>query len=269
MTYEFLKVERRGKVGWVIFNRPEALNAMNSGMREELGRAWRELDDDPEVYVIVNTGEGRAFAVGADIREIATDGQGMQRYRKSMEEWDEGFTSWTWEVGKPVIAAINGLCYGGGFHFLVDADLVIASTDATFCDPHVSVGQVSAVETIGLLRKIPAEAVFRLAFLGKHYVMDVQRAYELGMVGEIVEPERLRDAAQELAEKIASNSPAAIRATKKALWGGFEMGLTDACKSGARHLTGLWGHPDQDEGPKAFGEKREPQWLPPVPEVRE
>jgi enoyl-CoA hydratase/carnithine racemase len=95
--------------------------------------------------------------------------------------------------------------------------------------------------------------------------MTAQRAYQLGMVSQVVDPpEQLREEAQKLAETIARNSPAALRATKKALWAALELGLTDACRVGAQHLVGLWGHPDQSEGPKAFVEKREPQWQPPV-----
>ena len=93
--------------------------------------------------------------------------------------------------------------------------------------------------------------------------MSAQRAYELGMISEIVDPpETLRDRAQELAETIAKNSPAAMRATKKALWGALEMGLTDACKAGAKELVSMWGHPDQTEGPLAFAEKRPANWKP-------
>jgi enoyl-CoA hydratase len=93
--------------------------------------------------------------------------------------------------------------------------------------------------------------------------MGAQRAYELGMISEVIDPpERLREAAQELAEKIAKNSPAAMAATKRALWGALEHGLTDACRAGAGELTGMWGHPDQAEGPAAFAEKREPEWQP-------
>jgi len=112
-----------------------------------------------------------------------------------------------------------------------------------------------------LIRKMPVEAVMRMAFMGKYERMGAQRAYELGMISQIVDPpERLRDEAQALAEKVAKNSPAAMRATKKALWAALEHGLTDACRVGAQHLAGLWGHPDQDEGPRAFTEKREPNW---------
>lgn len=103
----------------------------------------------------------------------------------------------------------------------------------------------------------------RMAFVGRHERMDAQRAYELGMVSQVVDPpENLREEAQALAEKIARNSPAAMRATKKALWGALEMGLTDACRAGARELVSMWGHPDQTEGPRAFAEKRDAEWQP-------
>jgi enoyl-CoA hydratase len=258
-----LKLERHGPVGWLVFNRPESLNAMNAAMRAELADAWLELDRDPEVRVIVNTGEGRAFQTGADVAELATDGVGMERYRESMEAFDLHFTAWHQQVGKPVIAAVNGICAGGGFHWIADADIVIASTTAQFTEPHVSVGQVVALESIGLLRKMPFEAVMRMALVGRYERMPAQRAYELGMVSQLVPPEELRDAAQELAEKIARNSPAAMAATKRALWGALETGLTEACRQGAREIVSVWGHPDQEEGPRAFQEKREPRWVEP------
>jgi enoyl-CoA hydratase/carnithine racemase len=260
-----LLVERHGPVGWLINNRPEQLNAMNGAMRDEFGEAWLELDRDPDVRVIVHTGEGRAFQTGVDVTELATDGVGMERYRESVENWDLHFTSWQQKVWKPVITAVNGICAGGGFHWVADADIVIAASDAQFFDPHVSVGQVVAIEAIGLLRKMPVEAVMRMAFMGRYERLGAERARELGMISEVVDPpERLRERAQELGETIAKNSPSAMAATKKALWEALEMGLTDACRNGAGHIVSLWGHPDQDEGPRAFAEKREPRWA--VPE---
>ena len=259
--YEHLIVERHGPVGWLINNRPDQLNAMNAKMRDEFADAWLELDNDPDVRVIVHTGNGRAFQTGVDVSEIASDGVGMERYRKSVEDWDLHFTSWHQQVWKPVITAVNGLCAGGAFHWVADADIVICSSDEQFFDPHVSVGQVVSIEAIALLRKIPAEAVMRMAFMGRYERMSAARAYELGMVSEVVDPpERLRERAQEMAETIAKNSPAAMAATKRALWGALEMGLTDACRAGAKELVGMWGHPDQAEGPAAFAEKREPRW---------
>ena len=140
---------------------------------------------------------------------------------------------------------------------MADADIVIAASDAEFLDPHASVGQAVAYEAIGLLKKMPAEAVMRMALVGRHERMGAARAYELGMISQVVDPpDRLRDEAQALADKIARNSPAAMRATKRALWGALELGLTDACRAGAAELVSMWGHPDQEEGPRAFVEKR-------------
>jgi enoyl-CoA hydratase/carnithine racemase len=267
VSYQYLKVEKHGHVGWLINNRPEVLNAMNAGMRDEFADAWVELDEDPDVRVIVHTGEGRAFQTGVDVAEIATDGQGMQRYRESMEHFDVHFTAWHQRVWKPVITAVNGICAGGGFHWVADADIVIAASDAQFFDPHVSIGQVVAIAAIGLFRMMPVEAVMRMALVGRYERMSAQRAYELGMISQIVDPpEALREEAQKLAETIAKNSPAAMRATKKALWGALEHGLTEACRVGAQHLVSMWGHPDQDEGPRAFTEKRPAVWAELQPE---
>src|SRR4029077_7800492 len=147
-------------------------------------------------------------------------------YRESVEKFDLHFTAWHNEVWKPVITAVNGICAGGGFHWIADSDIVIAAADAQFFDPRGSIGQVVAIEAIGLMKRIPVEAVMRMAFVGRHERMSAARAYELGMISEEVDPpERLRDAAQELAEKIARNSPAAMAATKRALWGALELGL--------------------------------------------
>jgi enoyl-CoA hydratase/carnithine racemase len=258
--YETLVVERRGAVGWLIFDRPDAGNAMNSVMLAELERAWQELDADPEVRVIVNTGNGSAFQTGLDVKQLATDKEALREQSRRTRDATLKLTGWHNEVWKPVIAAVNGVCAGGGLHFVADADIVIASTEATFLDPHVSIGQVTAYEVIALARKSPMEAVMRMALVGRHERITAERAYALGILSEVVPADQLQAAAQDLAEKIARNSPTAMAHTKRALWGALEQGLTDACKAGASELVAMWGHADQVEGPKAFAEKREPQW---------
>ncbi len=133
MGYETLIVEKRGHVGWLIFNRPESLGAMNSAMGRELPLAWRELADDDEVRVIVNTGEGRGFHTGMDVKEVSSDPSTVRgdHPRKKRESYSVGTTSIDNGVWKPVICAINGICAGAGFHFVMGADIVIASSNAT------------------------------------------------------------------------------------------------------------------------------------------
>lgn len=262
-SYETLVVERRGHVGWLIFDRPKAANAMDATMLDELEQAWTELDADPEVRVIVNTGNGPSFQTGVDVVQLSRDKEAMREQSRRTRDATLKLTAWHNQVWKPVICAVNGVCAGGGLHFVADADIVIAASDATFLDPHVSVGQVTAYEAIGLQAQMPVESVMRLAFLGRHERMDAARAHQLGMISQVVDPPAaLRDEAQALAEKIARNSPAAMAATKKALWGALERGLTDACRTGAAQLTAMWGHPDQTEGPLAFTEKRDAEWAP-------
>jgi enoyl-CoA hydratase/carnithine racemase len=262
LAYGSLRIERRGPVGWLVFDRPEVGNAMDATMLAELEWAWRELDDDPGVRVIVNTGEGDAFQTGLDVRQLATDPVALRDQSRRTKRAELRLTAWHNRVTKPVIAAVNGMCAGGGLHFVADADIVIASSDATFVDPHVSLGQASAFEPIGLTRRSPMEPVVRLALAGRHERLSAHRAHQLGILSEVVDPpEGLRDAAQALAETIARNSPAALAATKRALWAAFEHGLTGACRAGAAELVSLWGHPDQTEGPRAFTERREAEWA--------
>jgi enoyl-CoA hydratase/carnithine racemase len=263
MAYETLVVEREGAIGWLVFDRPEAGNAMDARMLSELELAWNELGDDPDVRVIINTGNGRSFQTGLDVVQLSRDKQALREQSRRTRDAELRLTAWHNRIWKPVIAAVNGTCAGGGLHFVADADIVIASSDATFLDPHVSIGQVTAFETIALARKSPMEPITRMALTGTHERISADRARQLGVLSDVVDPpERLRDAARELAEKIAKNSPAAMAATKRALWGALELGLTDACRAGAAELVGMWGHPDQTEGPLAFTEKRAPAWLP-------
>ena len=260
--YERLVVERRGPVGWLIFNRPTVGNAMDALMMTELEQAWRELDADPAVRVIVNAGEGKNFQTGLDVAALSRDKAAMTEQSRRTRDAELRFTGWHNEVWKPVIAAVHGNCVGGGLHFVADADIVVAASDARFFDTHVSVGQVMAYEGVGLVRKTAFEPIMRMALAGRHERMSASRALQLGMISQVVDPpESLRDEAQALAEKIARNSPAAMRATKRALWGALETGLSDACRSGSQQMIGMWGHPDQAEGPLAFSEKRDARWM--------
>jgi enoyl-CoA hydratase len=216
-------VERRGPVGWLVFDRPDVGNAMNARMMDELEAAWLGLDADADVRVIVNTGNGSAFQTGLDVTQLSRDRDALREHSRRTRDFELRFTAWHLGVTKPVIAAVNGVCAGAGLHFVADADIVIASSDATFLDPHVSVGQVSAFETIALVHKSPMEAIARMALSGRHERLTATRAHQLGILSQVVDPPgRLHEAAQALAEAIARNSPEALRSTKQLLWRALE-----------------------------------------------
>jgi enoyl-CoA hydratase/carnithine racemase len=271
-SYETLILEQRGNVGWLIFNRPEAMNSHNLTMLEELPRAWKELENDDDVRVVVITGRGRAFCTGADVKEITAYGSMGDRIAQlKRDPADEasgertGVGPRTNNVWKPVIAAVNGVCAGGGLNQVAECDIALASSNATFVDTHVSVGQVAALEPISLYGRVPFGELMRFALVGRHERMSAQRAWEIGMISEVVDPpEELEDRAQALAEKIARNSPSALIASKRAVWYAREMGRADALAAGMEIVEGFWDHPDNREGPAAFAAKREPNWAPPT-----
>lgn len=224
MAYQTLAVTRDGPVGWLVFDRPAAANAMDARMMNELEQAWLALDRDPDVRVIVNTGAGDAFQTGLDMAQLSRDPDALREQSRRTKQFELRLTAWHNDVSKPVIAAVNGVCAGGGLHFVADADIAIASANASFLDPHVSVGQASVYETIALAKKSPMEAILRMAFAGRHERLSAARAYELGIVSQVVDPpDGLRAEAQALGEKIARNSPDALAAIKRALWNALEI----------------------------------------------
>jgi E-phenylitaconyl-CoA hydratase len=159
-----------------------------------------------------------------------------------------------------VICAVNGLVAGGGLHFVVDADIVLASATAAFMDTHVNVGFVGGIENIGLARRLPLGTALRMSLVGRSYRLSAQRAYELGLVEEVVPPEELMAAATEMANTIKKNSPTAMALTQEAIWRSLDMPLSAAIEFGWALVRMHWSHPDFIEGPKAWAEGREPQW---------
>lgn len=220
--FEALQVERNGPVGWLAFDRPAVGNAMNATMMRELEAAWRALADDPAVVVIVNTGNGDAFQTGLDVVELARDPEALREQSRRTRDFTLKLTAWHNEVWKPVIAAVNGVCAGGGLHFVADADVVLMADTASLVDPHVSIGQATVYETIALAKKSPMEAVMRMALVGRGERITSARAYELGICSQVLAPDELRPAAQALGETIARNDPEQLARTKRALWGALE-----------------------------------------------
>jgi enoyl-CoA hydratase/carnithine racemase len=248
-------------IATLTLNRPERLNAIGASMGSELRAAWQQIRDDDDARVVIITGAGRGFCSGLDLADRADDAPAPDdraSYHDSVK-----LTALHCDVWKPVITAVNGVCAGGGLHFIADSDITICSEEATFLDPHVSVGQVSALEPIGLLRRIPFEAVMRMSLLGKAERLSAHEALRWGLVSEVVEAGELMARARELAEGVARNSPAAVMATKRAIWESLDHGLSDGLENGWRILQEHYVHPDVEEGPRAFAEKREPRWAKP------
>jgi enoyl-CoA hydratase/carnithine racemase len=258
MTEE-LKVERRGRVLVVTINRPERMNALNQGVYDALEATWRSLHDDQEIRAIVITGSGeRAFSVGMDLKDFAARG-GPRPVKENVHD-ELKVSPLSCDVWLPTIVAVNGVCTGAGYHLVAEADIIIASTNASFMDTHVSVGQCTALEPISLMPRIGLGNALRMSVLGRHGRMDAAEALRISLVDEVVEPDQLLDRAVELAELCATGSPAAIEASKRAVWAATERPLGEAMQHGWEILLAHRAHPDSQEGPMAFAEKREPKW---------
>lgn len=259
---ETVLVERRPNgVVVVVLNRPERLNALSADLMADLARLWRELADDPLLRAVVISGAGRGFCSGADAEflgaERAPRGQGVA----GELDFLPGHA-----VDVPVIAAVNGVCAGGGLHFVADADIVIASRAASFVDPHVSVGQVSGIEPVSLALRLPLPVIARMALMGVAERLDAQRAYELGLVTEVVETgDALMQRAIAVGDAIAAASPQSVRATRRALRRLADTVLDPLLEAGWQDVQQHWTHPDSVEGPAAFAAKRPPRWHAPTP----
>jgi enoyl-CoA hydratase/carnithine racemase len=261
VRFETLLYTKADGVATLTLNRPERFNAFNVAMALELRRVWDDVKSDPAVVCVVVTGAGeKAFCTGADVAEVAASDTQARASESMQESPFLHMTAIQNRCWKPVITAANGMVVGGGFHFIADSDLVLAAEHATFFDTHVKVGLVAGLEPVGLARRIPLEAVLRLALLGGSERMSAQEALRVGLVGEVLPAAALLLRAQELAAKIAQHSPAALMRTKQAIWESLDVGL-HAGLARAWEIIGHHGaHPDVKEGATAFVEKRKPRW---------
>jgi len=250
-----VEVARDGAVQTITLNRPDKLNAFTVGVHEELQAALEEAQD-PAVRAVVITGAGRGFSAGQDLTAFGEAGDIAAMLRATYHVNVLAIRS----LEKPVIAAVNGVCAGAGVNFVADADIVLLADSATLLDPHVSIGQVSAYETIGLVRKSPAEAIMRMALAGRYERIDAQRAYELGFVNRLCEPAALIETAMALAERITANAPLAVKASRQIVLDGMLAADDDAWRITNEAFAAVAASEDFAEGPRAFIEKRAPQW---------
>jgi len=266
MDFETIEYVVEDRVATITLNRPDRHNAITAQMGDDLGLAWAEVKRDPAVVCVILTGAGeKALCTGMDVADVAS---GKAERSEDIAEMDREAQPWfkltaiqnrCW---KPVVTAGNGMVVGGGLHFVADSDLIVAAEHATFFDTHVKVGLISGIEPVGLVRRIPLEAVLRMSLLGGSERMDAEEAQRLGLVGEVVPADRLMTRARELASMIAEHSPTALARSKQVIWESLEGGLEAGIDNAWRRIVEHNACPDLEEGARAFVDKRRPRWVP-------
>jgi enoyl-CoA hydratase/carnithine racemase len=264
MHFETIRYEVEDRIATITFNRPDKLNAVSPQMVSELKAAYAAVESDDAVWIAIVTGAGRAFCAGADVAEIPGDGRVLydEPYLSTLAQWEapQEATPPFRSMTKPVLAAVNGLCCGAGLDLVTTGDIAIASERAEFFDPHVSIGLVSGREMVRLARVLPTNIAMRVALTGRHERIGAQRAYELGMVSEVVAHDRLLARAREIAALVNRNAPLAVRGTRLAIRKGLDLPLHEAEILAETFRERVLRTEDSHEGPRAFVEKREPKW---------
>ncbi|MFC3172654.1 enoyl-CoA hydratase/isomerase family protein [Novosphingobium bradum] len=272
MSWNTLLVEKRGHTACVTLNRPEVLNSVSIEMMRELKALYQELEDDEDVWTIIVTGAGnKALCTGADVNVIEgtmRDGQptGIDMWGEPMlssyRQWDipQEATPPYMTMTKPIICAINGIACGAGLDLVTTCDISIAADHASFFDPHVSIGVVSAREMVRVARVLPLPVAMRMAIMGKHERISAQRAYELGFITEVVPGDQLMERAWEVAEIVNRNAPLAVRGTRMAIRKGYSLPIYEAELLAESYRMRCAQTEDAVEGPAAFLEKRRPEW---------
>ena len=249
-------VERQAeqRTALVRLNRPKQLNALNAATMDALCAALEERDRDEAVRAIVVTGNERAFAAGADIGEMAGATPIDMLASNRIGQWDR-----VRRISKPVIAAVNGWCLGGGCELAMTLDLIVAGEGAKFGQPEINIGVIpGAGGTQRLTRAIGKSRAMEMILAGEP--MDAREAERRGLVARVVPDELLVEDSLALAAKIAEKSPIALRLAKEAVNAAYEMGLTDALAHERRLFYLLFASEDQKEGMAAFLEKRKPDF---------
>ncbi len=251
-------VEKENQIAVVTLNNPEKFNILSRDMLDTLENVFEELRDDSEVRVVILTGSGKAFAAGADIKLMSgLDALEAWRWAQRGQEVFKLIE----ESPKPVIAAVNGYALGGGMEMAMACDLRIAADTAIFGQPEVQLGLIPGFAgTQRLQRLVGYGWAMRLILTGER--IDAQKAYEIGLVEEVVEKDRLLDRAKELAKEILKGGPQALAVAKEVIHRGREMNFDSACAYEAQAFGLLFATGEPQEGLKAFLEKRKPAWFP-------
>lgn len=260
MNYELIKVKKKGHVTTVTINRPDVMNAISPLVSVEMDDAFNQFDTDPEQWICIVTGAGeKAFSAGNDLKFQAA--HGAAKMREIMQKVKGGFAGLTsrFDCYKPFIAAVNGLALGGGFEIALACDIIIASENASFGLPEPRVGLIPGA---GGVHRLPRQIPYHLA---QYMIMaskrvTAQQAMQSGIVAEVVPFEELMSTAEKLAAEILLAAPLCIRAAKEATVEGLNLTLKEAISTSFPGQNAMIQSEDFIEGPKAFAEKRTPNW---------
>lgn len=254
MSSEILLTKLDGFVGVAQLNRPEVLNALNIPLMDMLITQIEAWDADPAVRCIVITGNEKAFAAGADIKEMAGASVVDMYERNNLARWER-----IKRCRKPIIAAVSGFCLGGGCELAMHCDIILAGENAKFGQPEINIGVMpGAGGTQRLSKTVGKYRAMELILTGRFF--NAQEAFQMGLVNRVVPPEQCLDEAMAMAREIADRSPVAVRVAKEAVLRAFETGLTDGLDYERKMFYMLFATEDQKEGMAAFMEKRKAQY---------
>ena len=242
--------EVKDKNAYITLNRPEKLNAINAEMRQELGVIFDDVRDNPDVWLAIITGKGRAFCTGHDLTDMA---EGAHVKPTSDELYLMESRIW-----KPILAAVNGVCLAQGCGLALSADLRVASTEARFGWPQAKRGISSVSGPTLLAHRVPQGLALELLFTGRF--LSAQEAMDLHLVNKIVPPDKVMEETVALAQEILQNAPLAVRTMKEVTIRGMEMDMEERLKFAADHTVRIRETADAKEGLAAFREKRAPVW---------
>lgn len=254
MPFELILTETRGRVGLITLNRPRALNALNNQLMNELMDALDAFDNKDDVGAMVITGNEKAFAAGADIKEMAG-----QSIHQMMDRDHVGVFGRIRTMKKPVIAAVSGWALGGGCEVALSCDMIVASESAKFGQPEITIGVIPGAGGTQRLTRAVGKALAMEMILNNR-TLTAQEAYQFGLVNRVVPVESYLEEAIQLAEEIASRAPVAVRAAKKMINQAFEQTLSEGLTAEKQEFYNLFATEDQKEGMQAFLEKRKPAW---------
>jgi enoyl-CoA hydratase len=254
MTYEMILTEIRSRVGLITLNRPKALNALNNQLMNEVIDALEDFDRQEDVSAMVITGNEKAFAAGADIKEMADKSASEMKDSDHTAVFDQ-----IRSIQKPVIAAVSGWALGAGCEVALSCDMIVASESAKFGQPEITIGVIPGAGGTQRLTRAVGKAIAMEMILNNR-TLNAREAYQFGLVNRVVPVDSYLDESLKLAEEIASRAPLAVRAAKKMINQAYEESLSAGLADEKQEFYNLFSSEDQKEGMRAFIEKRKPAW---------